>query len=163
MENPLFLREFNFIRSERWNFNFTQTLFGNLWFNYKIVISHIVARIRIALSTLLFIGQWEKWLKFDNFRLSVKDALIKLNDLVDESDPDSDLPNIVHAFQTAEMIRAKHPDLDWFHLTGLIHDLGKVQKGNFVFFPRYKMMPQWQDEFNHKIIPTKEVLHCHLQ
>ncbi|CAB0009103.1 unnamed protein product [Nesidiocoris tenuis] len=71
-------------------------------------------------------GQWEKWLKFDNFRLSVKDALIKLNDLVDESDPDSDLPNIVHAFQTAEMIRAKHPDLDWFHLTGLIHDLGKV-------------------------------------
>ena len=28
-----------------------------------------------------------------------------LNDLVDESDPDLDLPNIVHAFQTAERIR----------------------------------------------------------
>ena len=51
-------------------------------------------------------------------------ALEKLNDLIDESDPDVDMPNIVHAFQTAEEIRAKHPDQDWFHLTGLIHDLG---------------------------------------
>ena len=49
-----------------------------------------------------------------------------LNDLVDESDPDLDLPNIVHAFQTAERIREEHPEKDWFHLVGLIHDLGKV-------------------------------------
>lgn len=53
-------------------------------------------------------------------------ALDKLNDLVDESDPDADIPNIVHAFQTAEQIRKEHPDEDWFHLTGLIHDLGKI-------------------------------------
>ncbi|XP_012266376.1 inositol oxygenase isoform X2 [Athalia rosae] len=66
------------------------------------------------------------WLRFNKLKMTVKDALIKLNDLVDESDPDSDLPNIVHAFQTAERIRADHPDQDWFHLTGLIHDLGKV-------------------------------------
>lgn len=58
--------------------------------------------------------------------MTVKEALIKLNDLVDESDPDSDLPNIIHAFQTAEKIRADHPNEDWFHLTGLIHDMGKV-------------------------------------
>lgn len=51
-----------------------------------------------------------------------------MNNLVDESDPDTDLPNIVHAFQTAELIRKEHPDLDWFHLTGLIHDLGKVRR-----------------------------------
>ena len=50
----------------------------------------------------------------------------KLNDFIDESDPDVDVPNIVHAFQTAERIREHHPDLDWLHLTGLIHDLGKV-------------------------------------
>ena len=68
----------------------------------------------------------EKWLKFNHFKSTVKDALIKLNELVDESDPDTDLPNIVHAFQTAERIRQDHPDDDWFHLTGLIHDLGKV-------------------------------------
>ena len=53
-------------------------------------------------------------------------ALERLNNLIDESDPDSDMPNIVHAFQTAERIRQAHPDHDWFHLTGLIHDLGKV-------------------------------------
>lgn len=36
------------------------------------------------------------------------------------------IPNIVHAYQTAERIRELHPDKDWFHLTGLIHDLGKI-------------------------------------
>lgn len=68
----------------------------------------------------------KEWFRFDKFKMTVKDALIKLNNLVDESDPDTNLPNIVHAFQTAESIRKEHPDLDWFHLTGLIHDLGKV-------------------------------------
>ena len=58
--------------------------------------------------------------------MTIREALEKLNELVDESDPDSDLPNIVHAFQTAEKIRADHPNDDWFQLTGLIHDLGKV-------------------------------------
>lgn len=58
--------------------------------------------------------------------MTVREALTKLNELIDESDPDSDLPNIVHAFQTAEKIRADHPREDWFHLTGLIHDMGKV-------------------------------------
>jgi len=32
----------------------------------------------------------------------------------------------VHAFQTAERIRQEHPDKEWFHLIGLIHDLGKI-------------------------------------
>lgn len=71
------------------------------------------------------------WLTFSHFKSTIKDALIKLNDLVDESDPDVDIPNIVHAFQTAERIREEHPDRDWFHLTGLIHDLGKVLAKKF--------------------------------
>ena len=37
-----------------------------------------------------------------------------------------DIPNSVHAFQTAERIREVHPDKLWFHLTGLIHDIGKI-------------------------------------
>uniref|UniRef100_U5ENE7 Inositol oxygenase n=1 Tax=Corethrella appendiculata TaxID=1370023 RepID=U5ENE7_9DIPT len=68
----------------------------------------------------------EEWLTFDHFTATIREALEKLNDIVDESDPDIDLPNIVHAFQTAERARAEHPELDWLHLTGLIHDLGKV-------------------------------------
>lgn len=69
----------------------------------------------------------KKWTSFDHFQCTIRDALERLNELVDESDPDVDIPNIVHAFQTAEKIREDHPDLDWFHLTGLIHDLGKVK------------------------------------
>ncbi len=48
-----------------------------------------------------------------------------LNQLVDDSDPDTDLTQIEHLLQTAEAIRKDgHPR--WFVLTGLIHDLGKV-------------------------------------
>ncbi|GFY02283.1 inositol oxygenase [Trichonephila clavipes] len=67
-----------------------------------------------------------QWTKFNRARMTIMEALETLNCLVDESDPDVDIPNSVHAFQTAERIREAHPDLDWFHLTGLIHDLGKV-------------------------------------
>jgi inositol oxygenase len=67
-----------------------------------------------------------KWLQFNHAEMTIMDALHTLNMLIDESDPDIDLPNIVHAFQTAERARQIHPDEDWFHLTGLIHDLGKV-------------------------------------
>ena len=40
----------------------------------------------------------EKWLKFNHMEATVMEALDMLNELVDESDPDLDLPNIVHAF-----------------------------------------------------------------
>ncbi|XP_068526329.1 inositol oxygenase [Anas acuta] len=59
-------------------------------------------------------------------RMSVMEALELLDQLVDESDPDVDFPNSFHAYQTAEGIRRAHPDKDWFHLVGLLHDLGKV-------------------------------------
>merc|ERR1712130_775514 len=58
--------------------------------------------------------------------MGIMEALDMLNELVDESDPDLDLPNIVHAFQTAERIRQEHPDKEWFQLVGLIHDLENV-------------------------------------
>lgn len=67
-----------------------------------------------------------EWLSFDKFEMTIMEALESLNDLVDESDPDVNIPNIVHAYQTAERIRAIHPEIDWFHLVGLVHDLGKV-------------------------------------
>ncbi|XP_074681619.1 inositol oxygenase isoform X2 [Strix aluco] len=59
-------------------------------------------------------------------KMAVMEALGLLDALVDESDPDVDFPNSYHAFQTAEGIRREHPDKDWFHLVGLLHDLGKV-------------------------------------
>lgn len=58
-------------------------------------------------------------------QMGIWEAMDFLNQLVDDSDPDTELPQIAHALQTAEAIRADgHPD--WFILTGLIHDMGKV-------------------------------------
>lgn len=71
-------------------------------------------------------GRHDDWLKFDHFEATIREALEKLNELVDESDPDIDLPNIVHAFQAAERAREEYPEDDWLHMTALIHDLGKV-------------------------------------
>lgn len=43
-----------------------------------------------------------QWSKFDHAEMTIMEALDQLNSLVDESDPDVDVPNAVHAFQTAE-------------------------------------------------------------
>jgi inositol oxygenase len=58
--------------------------------------------------------------------MTVWEVIELLDTLVDDSDPDTDVPNSFHDFQTAERIRAVWPDHDWFHLVGLLHDLGKI-------------------------------------
>lgn len=58
-------------------------------------------------------------------RMTIWEALTKLNKLLDESDPDTELSQIDHALQTAEAIR-KDNKPRWFQLVGLIHDLGKL-------------------------------------
>merc|ERR1719399_866412 len=68
----------------------------------------------------------EEWLCFDKGEFSVMEVIEMLDDLVDDSDPDVDIPNSIHDFQTAERIRAAWPEHDWFHLIGLLHDLGKI-------------------------------------
>jgi inositol oxygenase len=59
-------------------------------------------------------------------KMTMMEAIFALNNLIDESDPDSSEPNSFHLFQTAERIRQVHPDKDWLQLTGLIHDVGKL-------------------------------------
>ena len=77
-------------------------------------------------QTLGFVlGKKDKWLQFRQREMTPWEGLDYLNTLVDESDPDINLPQISHLLQTAEAIRADgHPD--WFVLTGFVHDLGKV-------------------------------------
>ena len=61
----------------------------------------------------------------DRARLGVWEALERLDELVDESDPDTEQSQLQHALQTAERIRRDgHPE--WLVLTGLVHDLGKL-------------------------------------
>ncbi len=66
----------------------------------------------------------KKYLTFDK-PMALWDAMLHLNDLIDVSDPDLDLPNVQHLIQSAEAIRADERP-DWMQLVGLIHDLGKV-------------------------------------
>jgi inositol oxygenase len=49
-----------------------------------------------------------------------------LDNITDLSDPDTSLPNSIHALQTAEAIRLNGKYPDWFILCGLIHDMGKI-------------------------------------
>jgi len=72
--------------------------------------------------------------------MGIWEAAELLNNIVDESDPDVDTPQIHHCLQTAEAIRKAYPgeEWDWFHLTGFIHDLGKL-----LLLPQFGGLPQW--------------------
>ena len=67
----------------------------------------------------------DRFLKFNERKMSIWDAVEFLNTLVDDSDPDIELDQLQHLLQTSEAIRSDgHPD--WFVLTGFLHDIGKV-------------------------------------
>ncbi|MGN6531783.1 MAG: inositol oxygenase family protein [Ginsengibacter sp.] len=67
----------------------------------------------------------DDFLRFNKKEMPVWDAFNFLNQLVDDSDPDTDLDQLQHLLQTSESIRRDgHPD--WMILTGLMHDMGKV-------------------------------------
>ncbi|KAJ0089648.1 hypothetical protein Patl1_13397 [Pistacia atlantica] len=80
----------------------------------------------------------EEYEKLDKAEMSIWECCELLNEVVDESDPDLDEPQIQHLLQSAEAIRKDYPDEDWLHLTALIHDLGKV-----LTLPKFGELPQW--------------------
>ena len=47
-------------------------------------------------------GKLEEWGQLNHAEMTIMEALDALNNFVDECDPDVDVPNAVHAFQTAE-------------------------------------------------------------
>ena len=66
-----------------------------------------------------------EFLRFDKKEMPVWEAFNFLNQLVDDSDPDTDLDQFQHLLQTSEAIRRDgHPD--WMVMVGLLHDMGKV-------------------------------------
>jgi len=80
-----------------------------------------------------------KYAPLDKRVMTIWQAFDFLDEIVDESDPDTDSTQDVHSYQTAEACRRLYPDekYDWFHLTGFIHDLGKI-----LCHPSYGE-PQW--------------------
>lgn len=83
-------------------------------------------RLNHTHQTLDFVrAKKAEYLTLDRRRMGIWEAMEYLNQLVDDSDPDTDLTQIEHLLQTAERIREDgHPR--WIILTGLIHDLGKI-------------------------------------
>jgi inositol oxygenase len=79
-----------------------------------------------ARLTLAFTQEKEaEFLPPRRLRAGLWGVMERLETVVDESDPDTDLPQIVHAFQTAEALR-KAGKPDWLVLVGLVHDMGKL-------------------------------------
>ena len=64
--------------------------------------------------------------KLNNAKMNIKEVLLKMDNFIDPSDPDIDVPNSIHAYQTAERIRKKYPQDKEYQIIGLIHDLGKI-------------------------------------
>jgi len=83
-------------------------------------------RLNHTYQTFDFVMQKrEQYLAFDKKEMAIWDAFEFLNQLVDDSDPDTDLDQFQHLLQTSEAIRRDgHPD--WMVLVGLMHDMGKV-------------------------------------
>ncbi|MFN8356104.1 MAG: inositol oxygenase family protein [Spirosomataceae bacterium] len=83
-------------------------------------------RLNHTYQSYEFVCEKEKeFLGFNRREMGIWEAFDYLNTLVDDSDPDIELDQLQHLYQTSEAIRADgHPD--WFVLTGLLHDMGKV-------------------------------------
>jgi inositol oxygenase len=90
-------------------------------------------------QTYEFVQRMKKeYSTFSKAKMTVWDALSLLDQIVDDSDPDTSNSQLRHAFQTAEALRARFPDKEWIPLVGLIHDLGKV-----LVLPQFGGLPQW--------------------
>lgn len=77
-------------------------------------------------QTYDFVGsKRQQFLGLSRREMTIFEALDFLNTLVDDSDPDIELDQLQHLLQTSEAIRADGHE-DWFVLTGLLHDLGKI-------------------------------------
>lgn len=108
-----------------------ENMFGDSFRNYEdsarqSVVEESYRKQHTMMTYDFVMEKQEKWLKLDHGDFKVEEVIEMLDQLVDDSDPDVDIPNSVHDFQTAERIRKVWPEHDWFHLVGLLHDLGKV-------------------------------------
>lgn len=78
-------------------------------------------------QTVEFARKMQKKYSFDTPRcyMTIEEAMDKLKDYVDSSDPDMSLPNLLHGFQTAEGMR-RNGEPEWMQVVGFLHDFGKV-------------------------------------
>jgi inositol oxygenase len=66
-----------------------------------------------------------EFLGLNRMQMGIWEAAEYLNQLVDDSDPDTDMSQLEHLLQTAEQLR-RDGQPRWMILTGFVHDLGKI-------------------------------------
>lgn len=71
------------------------------------------------------LGKEKQYFGLTRGKKSIWEAAEYLNQLVDESDPDTDLSQMEHLLQTSEAMR-RDGQPRWMVATGFVHDLGKV-------------------------------------
>lgn len=66
-----------------------------------------------------------KFLERKKEKINFWDVIDKLSGFIDKSDPDINIPNAHHLFQTAEAARKDNMP-EWFQLVCILHDMGKI-------------------------------------
>jgi inositol oxygenase len=83
-------------------------------------------RLNHTNQTLDFVqAKRKEYLGLNRMKMGIWEAAEYLNQLVDDSDPDTDMSQLEHLLQTAEQLR-KDGQPRWMILTGFVHDLGKI-------------------------------------
>lgn len=108
--------------------NIPETKAQDAFRNYDNAPQHVkdFYRLNHENQTLDFVlKKKQEFAAFNRAEMTIWQAVALLDTIEDESDPDLNLPQSYHAYQTAEALRKDgHPD--WLVLTGFIHDLGKI-------------------------------------
>lgn len=107
------------------NPNKTKEQFRNYEANARPTVREFY-RLNHTYQTYDFVQAKKKdFLALNRKKMGMWEAAEFLNNLVDDSDPDTDMSQLEHLLQTAEQIR-RDGQPRWMILTGFIHDLGKI-------------------------------------
>jgi hypothetical protein len=99
--------------------------------------------------------------RLDKTEMGIWDCIELLNEFIDDSDPDLDMPQIEHLLQTAEAIRKDYPDEDWLHLTGLIHGTVLLLAWLCLLLIQLRVVAEtWAHAF---LTLTTRLIDCHFQ
>jgi inositol oxygenase len=96
---------------------------------YKNRVLQTYEGVKKSHAEVFPLGRW---------KMDILEIFNLLDDIVDQSDPDTKRKQLLHAVQTGEACRKFFPDKDWFHLLGFIHDLGKI-----LSHEKMHNLPQW--------------------
>ncbi|CAL1128761.1 unnamed protein product [Cladocopium goreaui] len=134
-----------------------KNMFGGSYRNYESStrqdkVEKTYSDMRVNQTVAFVKAMREKWMKFDKGEYTIMEAIEMLDELVDDSDPDVDIPNSIHDFQTAERIREQWPgeEYDWFHLVGLHSFYPWHDKRAYIHLecPEDAETLKWVKEFN---------------